>query len=107
MFTTKINLIRPLGGKKTIRRQTRQRHPLFTLLSDVVEALLLNGLVIYETLDFGGGAINIGILVGGKQRQDICQTKQTLKTFVTEHQAVEFSYCEFRGICVFRYKDKK
>ena len=49
---------------------------LFTLLGDVVEALLLNGLVIYEALDFGGGAVHVRVL-GGKPTQDNHQ--RTLK----------------------------
>lgn len=36
----------------------------FTLLSDIAQALLLNGLVIYETLDFRGSAVHIRILQG-------------------------------------------
>lgn len=40
---------------------------LFTLLSDVAEALLLNGLVIHEALDFRGGAVYIRVLEGGKK----------------------------------------
>ena len=43
---------------------------LFTLLGDVVEALLLNGLVIYEALDFGGGAVHVRVLEG-KQHKTI------------------------------------
>lgn len=40
------------------------------MLSDVVEALLLNGLIVDEALDFGGGAIHIRVLDGGKKVQD-------------------------------------
>lgn len=39
------------------------------MLGDVVEALLLNGLVIDQALDFGGGAIHIRVLEEGDTTQ--------------------------------------
>lgn len=33
-----------------------------TVLGDVAEALLLNGLVIYEVLNLRGGAVHVGVL---------------------------------------------
>lgn len=63
---------------KTGPLDTSQSHTFFirqsgqfgTLLSDVVQALLLKGLVINEALDFGGGAVHIRVLQGGKTAQD-------------------------------------
>lgn len=38
------------------------RPRLLTLLGDIAETLVLEGLVIYQTLDFGSGAVHIRIL---------------------------------------------
>lgn len=59
----------------------QQSQLLFTMLSDVVKALLLDGLVIYETLDFRGGAVNIRVLKGIKRYKAIMR----LRTVMTKY----------------------
>ena len=66
---------------------------LFTLLSDVAEALLLNGLVIYEALHFGGGAVHIRVLEGGKKAQDSHKIEVTPKEL---QQIIENLILQFR-----------
>lgn len=58
-----------------------QHQFLRTLLSDIAETLILEGLVIYQALDFGSGAVHIRIL-----RKD--KTKQKNK----RHQSKEMRY---------------
>lgn len=50
-----------------------RQHPfLLTLLSNIAETLVLQGLVIYHALDFGSGAVDIRIL---KKRQNKAKKK--------------------------------